>query len=317
MPQPRVIIDCDPGHDDVLAIALAAASCDVVGITVVAGNAGLSNTVRNALVAADLFGLQTVPVHAGADRAMVATNTRADDPAGPHGGSGLDGPAPREPSRAVTSHDAIGFLVDAVRTQEGLWLIPTGPLTNVALALRAAPDLASRLAGISLMGGSASFGNVTATAEFNVLADPEAAAIVFDCGAPIIRMCGLNLTNQVLGGSALIARLDALPNAAGPFCARLVDYYRTWHAKQRGIPTAAAACPLHDPCAVAAVTNPEWFEFARRRVDVELRGAATRGMTVVDERGYDPAGRRQTDVAYGVRAEELVDTLVLAIAAAR
>lgn len=290
---PRLLIDCDPGHDDVVAIAVAAVHADIVGITAVAGNAPLHHTERNARIALDLFGLDSVPVHSGAERPLVAA---ARDASHVHGKTGLDGPPPRQPSRPPDSRDAISFLIEQIRADEGLWLVPTGPLTNVALAFRAAPDLPRRLAGVSLMGGSANHGNVTATAEYNVWADPEAAAAVFAHGhETTIRMCGLNLTHQVRADPAFVDRIRASPGDAAQFSASLIHHYRTYHASLLGDP--AAGCPLHDPCAVLAVTHPELFVFERRQVSVECAGTHTRGMTVVDGRGYDNAALRNVDVA--------------------
>ena len=308
VPRPRVIIDCDPGHDDVLAIAVAAAHCDVAGITVVAGNSGLPNTVRNALIATDLFGLEHVPVHAGADRPLVAPPRTA---ALAHGESGLEGPTLFEPSRKEDSNDAVGFLISMLRGEEGLWLVPTGPLTNVALALRAAPDLVHRIAGISLMGGSATHGNVSATAEFNIWADPEAAAIVFACGAPI-RMCGLNVTHQVDADSAFIDALRGLNTFSGTFAADMVVFYRTFQAGLRAIADADATCPLHDPCAVLALTHPELFTFAKRHVDIELIGSHTRGMTIVDARPWRSSDA-QIDVAFTANREPLLQLVLDAV----
>src|SRR6478736_5050631 len=158
MARPTILIDCDPGHDDAIAIMVGARHAALVGVTTVAGNAPLSLTTRNALVMLDLIGRADVPVHTGADRPLVAAPVHADYV---HGESGIDGADLPEPSRPATSDDAVGFIIDSVRANEGLWLVPTGPLTNIALALRAAPDLPDRVGGISLMGGGR-FGNRTA-----------------------------------------------------------------------------------------------------------------------------------------------------------
>jgi inosine-uridine nucleoside N-ribohydrolase len=291
--RPQVVIDCDPGHDDLIAIAVAASHCELLGITTVAGNAPLAATTRNALVACELFGLD-VPVHAGAAHALVAEPPAARSV---HGSTGLDGPAPIEPSRGPAGDDAVAFLVETARAVDGLWLLATGPLTNVALALRASPDLADRLAGISLMGGSATSGNVTATAEFNVSCDPEAAAAVFTSGVPI-RMCGLDLTHQVAFSDDDISGLRAANTTATSFVADCLAFYLDAVRQLTHWKTA----PLHDPCAVLALTHPDLFDMARRRVDVELAGTLTRGMTVVDERGWDPPEKRNVDLARRVDA---------------
>lgn len=273
---PRLIIDCDPGHDDAIALFVAAAHADIVGITTVAGNAPLSATTKNALVVADLAGI-TAEVHAGAERPLVAPPRHA---AHVHGATGLDGPPPRQPSRAATSNDAVGWLIETIRGEEGLWLVPVGPLTNIALALRQAPDLAGRLAGISLMGGSAGPGNCTATAEFNVWADPEAAAVVFGCGVRPLVMCGLNLTHQLFIDDAFVDDLRAITGPAATFCADLLSFYVDRYAAITG----RRAAVLHDVCAVLGVVRPSLIETALRPVVVELQGEYTRGMTVVDER---------------------------------
>ena len=275
-PAPRIIIDCDPGHDDALALITAAVHADIVGITTVAGNAPLEATTRNALIVAELAGI-TAPVHAGAERPLVAEARHAGQV---HGKSGLDGPPPREPRGRPASDDAVAWLIETIRSQEGLWLVPLGPLTNVALAFRQAPDLPRRLAGVSLMGGSSDVGNRTATAEFNVWADPEAAAMVFDAGVERLLMCGLNLTRQLTADEVFIARLRSSGHGAARFCADLIGFYVDRYEEQTG----RRAAVLHDVCAVLAVTHPDLFEFERRHVVVELNGTHTRGMTVVDER---------------------------------
>ena len=168
-----IILDCDPGHDDAIAMVVAARHTNLLGITTVAGNAPLESTTHNAIVVRDLLGID-VPVHSGASRPLIAPPRHAGYV---HGESGLDGADLPPPSGPPASRDAVGFIIDTVRSNDGVWLVPTGPMTNIALALRSAPDIASRIAGISFMGGGL-FGNRTPTAEFNIWADPEAAAIV-------------------------------------------------------------------------------------------------------------------------------------------
>ena len=209
-----IILDCDPGHDDALAIALALASPELrpLAITTVAGNAPLDRTTRNALRVLTLLGRTDVPVAAGADRPIVR------DPWVPvefHGDSGLDGadlPEPAVGPAEVGAVELAGALLR--RAGEPVTLVATGPLTNMALLLRAAPGLRDRIAEISLMGGSLGEGNTTAAAEFNIWADPEAAAIVFDSGIPI-RMAGLDVTHQALVLPADIDRLEALGTRPG------------------------------------------------------------------------------------------------------
>ncbi|MDZ7729694.1 MAG: nucleoside hydrolase [Dehalococcoidia bacterium] len=291
MTGPRILLDCDPGDDDVAAIVVAAHFGELVGITTVSGNVGLELTTRNALVAAQVLGID-VPVHAGAARPLVGEPVHAEHV---HGESGLGGATLPRVERQPASRDAVGFIVETARAHESLWLVATGPLTNVALALRTAPDIAGRLQGISLMGGSTSFGNATAAAEFNIYADPEAAAIVFDSGIAM-RMCGLNVTHKFLVGGDETARLRELGNATGPFLADVLGYRLA--AQQERVPGRRGS-PLHDPCAVFAVTHPDVLQFEPRPVEVELAGTKTRGMTVVDERGLRGRDRdANVEVAY-------------------
>lgn len=307
MPRPAIILDCDPGHDDALAILLAAQHCDLLGITTVSGNAPLSATTRNALIISQIAGLD-VPVHAGAERPLVAEAYHAPDI---HGESGLGGPELPELTREAASTDAVRFIIDTVRSRESVWLIAVGPLTNVALALREAPDLVERLSGISVMGGSATFGNRTATAEFNIWADPEAAQMVFSSGAHII-MCGLNLTHQYMLFDEDVARIRALANPAATLAADLLSFYGQAYAEAFFGRTES---PLHDPCAVLAVTHPELLRTEPRHVEVELRGEHTRGMTVVDERGRLARDNKppNVQVAYGIERDEAVEVLMEAL----
>ncbi|NBY60812.1 MAG: ribonucleoside hydrolase, partial [Actinobacteria bacterium] len=185
----KVLLDCDPGHDDAFAIIVASKFAEILGVTTVAGNAPLDLTTKNARVILDLCGASTVQLHSGAGRPLVAEPIHA---AYIHGESGMDGANFAAPSRDRDGIDAVHFIIDTARANPGVWLVPTGPLTNIALALRVAPDLVENISGISLMGGGR-FGNRTATAEFNIWCDPEAAAAVFDSGAKIV-MSGLHLT---------------------------------------------------------------------------------------------------------------------------
>ncbi|MEM9711304.1 MAG: nucleoside hydrolase [Actinomycetota bacterium] len=278
MPAPRrVIIDCDPGSDDALAIALAVAHADVVGITTVAGNVGLDHTTHNALRICEVLGVD-VPVHAGAAGPLVGTRL---DAAEIHGEDGLAGSGLPPATTVPASSDAVRFIVDSVRAEDGLWLVVIGPMTNVALALRQAPDLAGRLAGISFMGGSRGSGNATAAAEFNILADPEAAAVVLESGARLL-MAGLDLTEQTAVGDDRRRELEAIDHPAARMAAGLVAEFLD-RIEELGAPRLGY---LHDPCAVLAVTHPELVTHDHLPVAVETTGTHTRGMTVVDERGY-------------------------------
>lgn len=275
MNTPSIILDCDPGHDDAMAILVAARHTNLLGITTVAGNAPLERTTANALVMRHLLGLD-VPVHSGAERPLVAPARHADYV---HGESGLDGADLPVPDRPLDSDDAVGFIIETCRNHEGSWLVPVGPLTNVALALRAAPDLARRIAGISLMGGG-TFGNTTAMAEFNIWADPEAAAIVFEYGGPLI-MAGLDLTHQFQATATRIADVRAVASPLATLLADLLVFFSgTYMSRHDDL----AGAPVHDPCAVLALTHPQLFERREVHVTIETRGQRTRGMTVIDQR---------------------------------
>ncbi|MBS3967107.1 MAG: nucleoside hydrolase [Truepera sp.] len=302
MPRPRLILDCDPGHDDAIAILMAAKHGELLAITAVSGNAPLRLTAHNALITTQILGLDT-PVYAGAERPLVAPPRHAEFI---HGKSGLGGPILPPLTRQLAGHDAVRFIIEAGRRYDDLWVVATGPLTNIALALRQAPDLAARLRGIAIMGGSTSFGNVTSHAEFNIWADPEAAAIVFASGATLL-LCGLNLTHQFMISPDTVAQLRALGGVAATFTAELLDFYCAKYAEKF---FGKVEGPLHDPCAVMLVTHPELFTCHDRPVAVELTGQLTRGMTVVDERGVKAMEPNNTSVAYGLDAPAALELLL-------
>ncbi len=270
-----VLLDCDPGHDDVMAILTAARYADLVGITTVAGNAALPHTTRNALVICDLAEID-VPVHSGA-AGPLSGPTR--DAVHVHGAQGLEGVEIPEPNRGVAGDDAPGFILECAARTRNLWIVAVGPLTNVALALQRDPGLSGRVAGISVMGGG-TFGNATAAAEFNIWADPEAADVVFRSGARI-RLCGLDLTHQVCVDGEFVAWVEDLGTRLAAFVGGLLSFYIERILELTGTDDLAA---LHDPCAVLAVTHPELFMLGTHRVHVELEGRYTRGMTVIDRR---------------------------------
>lgn len=293
---PRILVDCDPGHDDAVMLVTAAAYADVVAVTTVNGNVGLESVTRNALAITEALDWD-VTVAAGAARPLLSEPVDASEV---HGETGLDGVSLADPTRTARD-DAIDVIVESVRGEEGLWIVAAGPLTNIALALRAAPDLEDRLAGISLMGGSAAEGNVTAAAEFNVYADPEAAAIVFGASCPV-HMCGLDLTHLVTCDQTLADRLRAIGGPAAILVAEVVD------AQLSAFGSYASATedpPLHDPVALLAVTHPHLFRRRRVPIAVETGSGIARGATIVDRRDVD---RRGTDPAGGVTTEWVFDT---------
>ena len=299
--RPAIILDCDPGHDDAIAIVVAARYCELLGITTVAGNAPLDRTTHNALVMRELVGVD-VPVHSGAQRPLVSDPSPA---AAVHGVSGLDGADLPPPTRDVDSTDAVGFIIDTCRQHEGVWIVAVGPLTNVALALRAAPDLGGRIAGISVMGGG-SFGNRTAVGEFNIWADPEAAAVVFGHGGALV-MAGLDVTHQFVATSARIERISSIGGRLATVFGDLLAFFaRTYIGRHDDIDGA----PMHDPLAVLALVAPGLFQRSRRHVAVETAGALTRGMTVIDQRTLRDRPAPNCDVLAQVDADAAFDLVV-------
>jgi inosine-uridine nucleoside N-ribohydrolase len=269
-----LVIDCDPGHDDAIALLLALASPEVElrAVTTVHGNQTLEKTTANAMRVLDLAGRADIPVAAGADRPRVRELTVASHV---HGASGLDGPALAAPSRAPRAERAVDLLeVTIAASAVPVTLVATGPLTNVA-------ELLDRTGGanverIVLMGGSIAEGNMTPAAEFNIWADPEAAQLVFHSGCDVT-MIGLDVTHQALTTPALQARLRA-SGAVGAFVADLVDFFAVYHRETYGWDGA----PIHDAVAVAHVVRPGLVTTLERNVEVELESELCRGRTVVD-----------------------------------
>ncbi len=272
----KIIIDCDPGIDDAIAIlmALAAPELEVVGITTVGGNVGLESTTRNALALCGLAG-RRVPVARGLDRALVAGDARAPSV---HGADGLGGAAPPAPGWGVEDVPAWDFIRDqAARYPGELEIVAIGPLSNVALALSAYPATADRLKAIHLMGGSIGLGNATPAAEFNMLVDPHAAAAVFQSGVPVT-MFGLDVTSRASLSAAGLERLRGIGGRVlTPACAMLEHYL----AAYRGFGRDSLA--LHDPLVVAWLLEPSLVTLKPYYVDVETDGRFTTGKTVVDE----------------------------------
>ena len=299
----NVVIDCDPGHDDAVALMVAHRYANVLGITTVSGNAPLADTSRNALALTEFAGWST-PVHSGA---AVPLSGKPLHAVHVHGATGLGGARLPDPSTSLASTDAVGFLLKMSRRVDDLWVVATGPVTNLALAIDRDPGFAGRVAGISLMGGSATAGNVTRVAEFNVWADPEAAAVVFRAGAKL-KMCGLNLTSQIQSDDGLVARLAG----RGPVPELVARLFTFMHDRMEVLVGERRAA-LHDPCAVLALTHSHLLRFEPRAVDVELAGQFTRGMTVVDERTLRRRDPPNAEVAYRIDADAALDTVYEAV----
>jgi inosine-uridine nucleoside N-ribohydrolase len=245
------------------------------------------------------------PLHQGAHRPLVAPPQHA---AYIHGQSGLDGADLPEPSGPADSEDAVGFIIDTCRATEGVWLVPMGPLTNIAIALRSAPDIAQRIAGISLMGGG-SFGNRSAAAEFNIWADPEAAAMVFEYGGPLT-MSGLDVTHKLQATPQRIEKVRALPGQLASVLADLFVFFSDVYVSRHDNMQGGA---VHDPCAVLALTHPQLFTTKPHHVVIELSGEHTRGMTMIDQRGLIERLKPNCEVVWDVQAEAAFDIIIEAI----
>jgi inosine-uridine nucleoside N-ribohydrolase len=267
-----ILLDCDPGHDDAIALLLALASpeLELLGVTTVAGNQTLAKTTANAIRVLEFAGRADIPVAAGADRPLVRDPFVA---AYVHGETGMDGPDLPPPQSAPIGRHAVDFLADKIRDAEGrVTLVPTGPLTNVALMLALHPD--ARPERIVLMGGAVAEGNVTPAAEFNIWADPEAAARVFASGIEVT-MIGLDVTHKALFGTAHIGRLAG---RVGEMVTELLRFYDRFHREVYGFDGS----PIHDAVAVAHVVNPELVETLHRNVEIDVESELCRGRTVVD-----------------------------------
>jgi purine nucleosidase len=282
MPPRPIIIDCDPGHDDALAILLALASPDeleVLAITAVAGNVPLALTQANARKVVELAGRREVPVHAGCERPLVRRLVTAEYV---HGQTGLDGADLPAPAVPLADGHAVDALIDLLRARPAgaVTLCPTGPLTNVAMALLKAPDIAPRIRQIVLMGGAVGEGNITPAAEFNIYVDPHAAKVVFEAGVPLV-MHGLDVTHQALVTPERLAAIRDLGTSVGAAVTGLLEFYNVYDQTKRGRPGA----PLHDPCTIAWLLRPELFGGRACHVAIETEGQHTLGRTVVDWSG--------------------------------
>lgn len=276
-----VILDCDPGHDDAIALILALASpeLDVLAVTTSAGNQTPDKTLNNALRILTLLGRDDIPVAAGAPKPLARELIIADNV---HGESGLDGPKLPDPTFAPQAMTGLELMAKCLRESlEPVTLVPTGPLTNIALLLAAHPELKGKIARIVLMGGTAGAGNWTPAAEFNIYVDPEAADMVFKSGIPIT-MCGLDVTHEAQVMDEDIERVRAITNPVAQCVAGLLDFFMIYHRDPKW---GFAGAPLHDPCTIAWLLAPELFHGVECRVDIETSGKHTLGMTVVDRYG--------------------------------
>lgn len=305
VPRP-IVIDCDPGQDDAINLLLAMASPDeleIRGITTVAGNVPLQLTQRNARLMCDLAGRADIPVYAGCARPMVRDLVTAENV---HGRTGIDGVDIVDPECPLQRQHAVDFLVDILRNadDESITLVPTGPLTNIAMALVKEPQIAGKIREIVLMGGAMrESGNHSPSAEFNILVDPHAAHVVFNCGRPVTVM-GLDVTHQVLSSKERVARIAAIGNPAATATAGMLGFFSRHDSAKYAIDGA----PLHDPCTIAFLLQPQLFSGKSCNVEIEIHSELTMGNTAVDYWGV--SGRKKNAMwMHSVDADGFYDLL--------
>ena len=282
--QRKILLDCDPGHDDAVAMMLAWGnpSIELLGVTTVGGNQTLDKVTRNALSVATVVGMHDVPIAAGCRLPLVRPVEIAPDV---HGDSGLDGVELPEPAVELDPRHGVDLIIETIMSNEPgtVTLVPTGPLTNIAMAARKEPRIVERVQEVVLMGGGYHVGNWSPVAEFNIKVDPEAAHIVFNEKWPIV-MVGLDLTHQALATDEVAERIAAVPGSLSQFTLGLFTFFRKAYQDAQGFEFP----PVHDPCTLAYLIDPTIVETVKVPVDVELNGSLTTGMTVADFRAPAP-----------------------------
>jgi purine nucleosidase len=299
----KIILDCDPGHDDAIAILLALSSpeLELLGITTVYGNVGLEFTSRNARIMVELAG-KTTKVYAGANRPLLRERISAEDV---HGKSGLEGPTFSEPKLPLEQQHAVQFIIDSILEHPNqVTLVPVGAFTNIALAMRLEPKIIALIGEIVLMGGSTTLGNTSPAAEFNIFCDPHAASIVFSSGVKLT-MFGLNLTHQCLATPDRVAKFRALGTNVGSVTAQLLEFFKLAYNKRYGF----AGPALHDPCTIAYLIKPELFTLQNMHVEVDILPGPSFGRTVCDV--WNVTGKpANCDVAMTANSDGFFDLLV-------
>ncbi|MEV0946885.1 nucleoside hydrolase [Rhodococcus sp. NPDC049939] len=282
----KIILDCDPGHDDAIALLLAHGSPEIelLAVTTVAGNQTLPKVTRNALAVASVAGIVGVPFASGAERPLIRELSTAPSI---HGESGLDGPELPKPTFELDTRHAVDLIIDTVMNHEHgtVTLVATACLTNLALAARKEPRIVDRVQKVVLMGGGIHVGNRTAVAEFNIIVDPEAAQIVFSAGWSVV-MVGLDLTHQARTTPEVRDAIAAVDTGPARFVGELLKFYGGRYKAAWGLDAA----PMHDPCAVAHVIDPTIVRAVPVPIAIETTGTLTLGMTVADFRTPAPEG---------------------------
>lgn len=281
MDRQKIILDCDPGHDDAVAILLAANSpqLELLGVTVTSGNQTLENTRRNACHVLQWVGKEEIPVYAGCDRPMVRDKMIAADI---HGSTGLDGPVFPPLRKTWEPEHAVSYLIRTLLDSDGdITMVTTGPMTNLAMALRLEPRIAEKIRRIVLMGGSYTNGNVTPAAEFNIIADAEAAHVCFTAGRPMT-MVGLDVTRKVLCYPEIVARMATVGTCASRLFVDLMGHF----CKTQKAVFGWEGAPLHDPVTIASLLDPALLTTKAMNVRIDLRSTDSYGRTNCDAFGY-------------------------------
>ena len=300
----KVILDCDPGHDDATNILMAGIhpNFDVLGITTVKGNQTIEKTTKNALNVCQWLGLD-IPVYEGMTEPMVIPGPPTEERV--HGQSGLDGPSFPELKKQKEAKPAVQFLIDTLMAAKDheITLIPTGPMTNIAMAMRLEPRIVSKIKEIVMMGGSYENGNVTPSAEFNIYADAEAAYVVFNSGIHITMM-GLDVTRKALCDPSIVDRMEKVNNKASKLFVDMMRFFIKAQHKTYGWEGA----PLHDPCTTAYLIDPSIFKLKDCHTDIEIRSEQSYGRTNCDIFNLTDKPKN-TSVAMDINTEKFWNTV--------
>lgn len=303
MERRKIILDCDPGHDDAIAILLAGKSkyIELLGITVVAGNQTLEKTTKNALNVCQYLELD-VPVYAGCGQPMIRDKQVISEEI--HGESGLDGPVFEILERKAEEKHAVLYLIETLMNSDGdITLVPTGPLTNIAMAMRLEPKIVSKIKEIVLMGGTYQLGNVTPAAEFNILADGDAAHVVFTSGCPIV-MVGLDVTRKVLCYPSIIERMEKSNSKASQLFGELMRFFNKSQKEVFGWEGG----PLHDPVTVAYLIDSSVLKTKEMYTEIDIRGTQSYGRTNCDFFG-NSGKKPNSKVAVDIDTEKFWDII--------
>lgn len=298
----KIILDCDPGHDDAVALMIAGRNpgLELLAVTVVAGNQTIDKTVRNALNLVQYLQLD-VPVYAGCPLPMVRSRKVAGDI---HGQSGLDGPVFPPLERKAEEEHAVNYLVRTLMASDGdITVVTTGPMTNLAMAMRMEPRIVEKIHRIVLMGGSVGYGNVTPAAEFNMWADGDAAHICFTSGCPIT-MVGLDVTRKVLCYPQIVQRMSQIGNRASELFCQLMGHFCRTQKEVFGFDGG----PLHDPVTIASLIDPELLTLQSMNVQIDIRGQQSYGRTNCDSFDYLHLPHT-ADVAVDIQVERFWDII--------